>query len=87
MAPADDDQLSTRLGVEDPCAAIRARRCDARPVRADVDADHRTDRSVRSGMRLELEELCDRVLAHMLAGPSEDDVALLAVRARAATDG
>ncbi|WP_164519719.1 SpoIIE family protein phosphatase [Nocardioides ferulae] len=32
---------------------------------------------------LGLEELCDRVLAHMLPGPSEDDVALLAVRAGA----
>ena len=53
VAPADDDQLPARLGVEDPCAAVRARGRDARAVRADVDPDHRADRSVRSRVLIE----------------------------------
>ena len=55
--PRMHGQLPARLGVEDPRAAVRARRRDARAVRADVDPDHRADRSARSRVSIEDEEL------------------------------
>jgi hypothetical protein len=57
VAPADDDQLPPGLGVDYPSAAVRAGSCDARAVGADIDADDRADRCVRSRMLVEFEEL------------------------------
>jgi hypothetical protein len=57
VAPTDNDQLPTCLGVEDPGAAVGAGGRDARAIRADVDADDGAGRSLRSRMLIEDEEL------------------------------
>src|SRR5262245_31416357 len=72
MASGDDDQLSTRLGVEDPRGAVRTGGRDTRAVPADVDAAGSPDLRVRPGVLVELEALLAGLRApdpHIPFGP------------------